>query len=158
MTKQLWGGIHTQITFIQRRYYHTCYTFLKCFPHKIFFLWLSSTMFYIGYWNIRYRIQLLQYRINLILDLRPSVQQIFVWYWTRQYRCRISVTKVFDVAPTYGYRISLNISVRYQNAPQIFYTLFRYRTVQQQLSPISLITDVGLSVHLWVWGICIRKI
>jgi hypothetical protein len=47
-----------------------------------------------------------------------------------------------------GYRISLNISVRYRNARQIFNTLFRYQTVRQQLGPISLITDVGLSAHL----------
>jgi hypothetical protein len=48
-----------------------------------------------------------------------------------------------------GYRISLNILVRYRNARQIVYLSVRYRKVRQRLSPISLITDVGLSAHLW---------
>jgi hypothetical protein len=39
MTKQLRGGIHTQITFIQRRYYHTCYKgqFVKYLLSKYLF-------------------------------------------------------------------------------------------------------------------------
>jgi hypothetical protein len=42
MTKQLWGGIHTQITFIQRRYYKTIIHVTRL----TFFLdvWLMSTV------------------------------------------------------------------------------------------------------------------
>jgi hypothetical protein len=40
---------------------------------------------------------------------------------------------------------------------QIFNTLFRYRTVRQQLSLTSLITDVGLSAHLWLHVIKYRE-
>jgi hypothetical protein len=56
-----------------------------------------------------------------------------------------------------GYWISLKISVRYRmNTRQIFRPLVRYRKVRQLLSPISLITDIGLSAHLCYgvgWGL-----
>jgi hypothetical protein len=44
-----------------------------------------------------------------------------------------------------GCLISLKTLVRNRNARQILSLLFRYRTVRQRLSPISLITNVGLS-------------
>jgi hypothetical protein len=49
-----------------------------------------------------------------------------------------------------GYRISLEILVRYRNARHIFSASVRYRAVRQELSPISLVTDIGLSAHLWL--------
>jgi hypothetical protein len=60
------------------------------------------------------------------------------------WHCPLSTSSKFNV----GWRISLKTLVLYQNARQIFSLLVRYRTVRQRRSPISLITDVGISVHL----------
>jgi hypothetical protein len=80
--------------------------------------------------------------VKLSCHMAASLFRNQVNKWRRETKTRDSVNV--------GYRISLKISVRYRNTRQIFRTLVRYRKVRQQLSPISLIMDSGLSAHLWV--------
>jgi hypothetical protein len=69
--------------------------------------------FYVGLQTVQYRIKLFHYRIDPISDWRPSVRQIFFQYRTRQYRYRLSATKIFDVAPTYAFKFSYSCKYTY---------------------------------------------